>query len=66
MLIQPILISLKILLLEAHRLKLGWHDEFRGEIKETWEINFREVDKVVNVNVDRRFESSSGEDPIIC
>ena len=31
-LIQPILISLKILLQEAHRLKLGWDDEFCGEI----------------------------------
>ena len=31
-LIQPTLISLKILLQEAHRLKLGWDDEFCGEI----------------------------------
>ena len=30
--IQPILISLKILLQEAHRWKLGWDDEFCGEI----------------------------------
>ena len=29
-LIQPILTSLKILLQEAHRLKLGWDDEFCG------------------------------------
>ena len=65
-LIQPILISLKILLQEAHRLKLGWDDEFCGEIKEAWERNFREIDELVNVNVDRRFESSSDEDPIVC
>ena len=65
-LIQPILISLKILLQEAHRLKLGWDDEFCGEIKEAWERNLREIDELVNVNVDRRFESSSDEDPIVC
>ena len=59
--IQPVLISLKILLQEAHRLKLGWDDEFCGEIKEAWERNFREIDELVNVNVDRRFESSSDE-----
>ena len=64
--IQPVLISLKILLQEAHRLKLGWDDEFCGEIKEAWERNFREIDELVNVNVDRRFESSSDEDPIVC
>ena len=32
-LIQPIMISLKILLQETHRLKLGWAAEFSGEIK---------------------------------
>ena len=32
-LIQPILVSLKILLQEAHRLKLGWDDEFVGKSK---------------------------------
>ena len=26
----------------------------------------REIDEVVNVNVDRRFGSSSDEDPIVC
>ena len=37
-LIQPILISLEILLQETHRLKLGWDDEFCGGIiKEVWE-----------------------------
>ena len=65
-LIQPIMISLKILLQEAHRLKLGWDDEFCGEIKEAWERNFREIDELVNVNVDRGFESSSYKDPIVC
>ena len=65
-LIQPILISLKILLQEAHRLKLGWDDEFCGEIKEAWETNLREIDGLVNVNVDGVFESSSDEDPIVC
>ena len=30
-LIQPILISLKILLQEAHKLNLVWDDEFLGE-----------------------------------
>ena len=65
-LIQPTLISLKILLQEAHRLKLGCDDEFYGEIKETWERNLKEIDELVNVNVDQRFESSSDEDPIVC
>ena len=64
--IQPVLISLKILLQEAHRLKLGCDDEFYGEIKETWERNLKEIDELVNVNVDQRFESSSDEDPIVC
>ena len=32
-LIQPILISLKTLLQEIHRLKLGWDDEFCGEMR---------------------------------
>ena len=64
-LIQPILISLKVLLLETYRLKLAWHDEFREDIKESWEINLREIDKVVNINVDRRFESFSDKDAII-
>ena len=36
-LIQYILVSLKIVLQEAHRLKLGWDDEFCGEINEAWE-----------------------------
>ena len=35
--IQSILVSLKIVLQEAHRLKLGWDDEFCGEINEAWE-----------------------------
>ena len=26
----------------------------------------REIDEVVNVNVDRRFESLSDEDPVVC
>ena len=65
-LIQPIIVNLKILLQEAHRLKLGWDDEFFGEIKEAWERNLREIDELVNVNVDRRFESSSDKDPIVC
>ena len=65
-LIQLILISLKILLQEAHRLKLVWDDEFCKEIKEVWERNLREIDELVNVNVDWRFESSSDEDPIVC
>ena len=65
-LIPPILISLKILLQGVHRLKLGWDDEFCGEIKEAWERNLREIDELVNVNVDWRFESSSDEDPIVC
>ena len=60
------MISLKILLQEAHRSKLGWDDEFCGEIKEAWEINLREIGEVMNVNVDRRFGSLSGEDPIVC
>ena len=47
-------------------MKLGWDDEFCGEIKEAWERNFREIDELVNVNVDRRFESSSDKDPIVC
>ena len=65
-LIQHILISLKILFQEAHRFKLGWDDEFCGEIKEAWERNLRETDELVNVNVDRTLESSSDEDPIFC
>ena len=56
-LIQPILISLKMLLQEAHRLLLGWDDEFSGKINEAWERNLREIDELVNVNVNRRFES---------
>ena len=28
--------------------------------------NLREIDEIVNVNVDQRFESSSDEDPIVC
>ena len=65
--IQPIiLISLKILLQEVHRLKLSWDVEFCGEFKEAWERNLREIDEFVNVNVDQRFESSSDEDPIVC
>ena len=51
---------------EAHRLKLGWDDEFCGEIREAWERTLREKDKLVNVNVDWRFKSSSDEDPIVC
>ena len=65
-LIQAILISLKILLQEAHRLKLGWDDEFCGEIKDAWERNLRENDEVVNVDDNRKFDSSSDEDPIAC
>ena len=34
-------------------MKLGWDDEFCGEIKEAWEKNLRVIDEVVNVNVDR-------------
>ena len=64
-LIQPILISLKVLVLETYRLKLAWHAEFREDIKESWEINSREIDKVVNINVDRRFESFNDKDAII-
>ena len=60
------MISLKILLQETHRLKLGWYDEFCGEIKEACERNLREKDELVNLNFDRRFESSSDEDPIVC
>ena len=51
---------------EAHRLKLGLDDEFCGEVKEAWERNLREIDELMNVNVDRRFETSSDEDPIVC
>ena len=65
-LIQPIWISLKILLQVVHRLKLGWDDDFCREIKEAWERNLREIDELVNGNVDRRFDSSSHEDPIVC
>ena len=65
-LIQPILISLKMLLQEAHRLLLGWDDEFSGKVNEAWERNLREIYELVNVNVNRRFESSSDEDPIVC
>ena len=66
-LIRPtILISLKILLQEVHRLKLSWDDEFCGEFKEAWERNLREIDEFVNVYLDQRFESSSDEDPIVC
>ena len=44
-LIHPIvLISLKILLQEVHRLKLSWDVEFCGEFKEAWERNLREID----------------------
>ena len=64
-LIQPIMISLKILLQKAHRLKLGWDNVFCGEIKEAWERNLREIYELVNVNLDRRFESLSEEDPIV-
>ena len=62
------MISLKILLQEAHRLKLGWDDEFCGEIKDAWERNLRENDEndVVNVDDNRKFDSSSDEDPIAC
>ena len=65
-LFQPILTSLKILLQEAHRLKLSWDDEFCGKIKKAWEKNLRETDELVNVNIDRRFEILSHEDPIVC
>ena len=58
---QPMLISLTFLLQEAHRLKQGWDDEFCEENKEAWERNLREIDKLVTINVDRRFESSSDE-----
>ena len=47
-------------------MKLGWDDEFCGEIKEAWERNLRKIDEVMNVNINRRFESSSDEDPIVC
>ena len=40
-------------------------DEFFGKIKEACEKKLREIDEVVNV-VDRRFESLSVEDPIVC
>ena len=30
------------------------------------ERNLREIDQLMNVNVDRRFETSSDEDPIVC
>ena len=59
------MIRLKILLQKAHRLKLGWGNVFCGEIKEAWERNLREIDELVNVNLDRRFESLSEEDPIV-
>ena len=47
-------------------MKLGWDDEFFWEIKEVWERNLREIDELVNVNVNRRFESLSNKDPIVC
>ena len=47
-------------------MKLGWDDEFCGQIKEASERNLRETDELVNVNVDRRLESSSDEDPVFC
>ena len=47
-------------------MKLGWDDEFCREIKEARKRNLMEIDELVNVNVDRRFESSSVEDPIVC
>ena len=57
-LIQPILISLEILLQETHRLKLGWDDEFcGGNNQRGMGKNLREIDEVVNINVDCRFES---------
>ena len=39
---------------------------FVGEIREAWERNLREIDELVNVNVDRRLESFSDEGPIFC
>ena len=54
-LIQPILINLKILLQEGHRLKLGWDDEFCGGIEEAFERNLLEINEVLHVSVDRRF-----------
>ena len=39
---------------------------FVGEIKEAWERNLREIDELVNANVDRTLESCSDEDPIVC
>ena len=47
-------------------MKLGWDDEFCGEIKEARERNLMEIDELVNINVDRRFESLSVEDPTVC
>ena len=45
-------------------MKFVWDDDFCEEIKKAWDRNLREIDKLVNVNVDRRFESSSDEDPV--
>ena len=56
------MISLKILLQEARRLKLGWDEAWQKGLGK----NPREIDELVNVNVDQRFESSSDEDAIVC
>ena len=43
-------------------MKVGWDDDFCGEIKEAWEKRLREIDELVNGNVD----CSSHDDPIVC
>ena len=47
-------------------MKVGWDGDFCGEIKEAWEKKLREIDELVNGNVDRKFESSSDEDHFVC
>ena len=42
-------------------MKVGWDGDFCGEIKEAWEKKLREIDELVNGNVD----CSSHDDPIV-
>ena len=54
--IQPILISLKILLQQIHKSKIGWDDELVDSLKEGWLKCLSEIEEFERIEVDRRFE----------
>lgn len=64
-LIQPILISMKILMQKICERKLGWDDDVDVELKASWESILKEMESVGVVEVGRRIEHSDEDDEVV-